>query len=69
MDRRPTHQDIATIACVSQVTVSLALRSHPRIPESTRKRIEAIARQIGYRPDPMLSSLVAYRNSVKDSSY
>jgi DNA-binding LacI/PurR family transcriptional regulator len=67
MHRRPTHQDIAAIARVSQVTVSLALRSHPRIPEATRKRIEEIALQIGYRPDPMLSSLVAYRHSARAS--
>ena len=69
MDRRPTHQDIATLACVSQVTVSLALRSNPRIPETTRLRIEAIARQIGYRPDPMLSSLAAYRRDVKGHAH
>jgi DNA-binding LacI/PurR family transcriptional regulator len=69
MERRPTHQDIALIAQVSQVTVSLALRSHPRIPESTRTRIETIARQIGYRPDPMLSSLVAYRRDVKGHAH
>jgi DNA-binding LacI/PurR family transcriptional regulator len=62
-------RDIAKIANVSGVTVSLALRKHSSIPQSTRERIEAIARQIGYRPDPALSALMAYRRGAKPSGY
>ena len=38
--RRKTLTDIARIAKVSHVTVSLALRAHPRIPATPRARIE-----------------------------
>jgi LacI family repressor for deo operon, udp, cdd, tsx, nupC, and nupG len=61
MAKLPTHADIAKVAGVSQATVSLALQAHPRIPPTTQQRIQAIARKIGYRPNPMLSALAAYR--------
>lgn len=67
--KRPTLRDIAEIAHVSHVTVSLALRKHPSIPTQTRERIEEIARQIGYHPDPALSALMVYRRGAKPSSY
>jgi DNA-binding LacI/PurR family transcriptional regulator len=69
MEKRPTMRDIAKIANVSVVTVSLALRKHSSIPASTRERIEAIGRQIGYRPDPALSALMVYRRGAKPSGY
>lgn len=61
--KRPTMKDIAAKAGVHQTTVSLALRNHPSIPEKTRNRIKKFADEMGYRPDPMLSSLIAYRKS------
>ena len=67
--KRPTLRDIAEIAKVSHVTVSLALRKDPRITMQTRERIEEIARQIGYRPDPALSALMIYRRGAKPSQY
>jgi len=67
--KRPTHRDIALIAGVSHVAVSLALRGHPSIPKGTRERIEKAARQIGYRPDPALQALMVYRRNAKPSSY
>ena len=67
--KRPTQRDIAKIAKVTHVTVSLALRGHCSIPKVTRDRIVAIAQQIGYRPDPALSALMLYRRSAKPSSY
>ena len=45
-------------------TVSLAMRNHPRLPEETRRRIQKIAEQLGYRPDPFLQALVAYRGKT-----
>jgi len=65
--KRPTLCDIAKIAKVSHVTVSLALRSHPRISQATRDRIQVIAREIGYRPDPVLAALMVYRHGTKPS--
>jgi LacI family transcriptional regulator len=58
---RPTIRDIARKAGCHYSTVSLALRDHPRIPAQTKERIQAIARQLGYRADAMLSALCAYR--------
>lgn len=53
--------EIAKSAGVHVTTVSLALRNHPSLPETTRQRLQALAAKMGYRPDPALSSLVAYR--------
>jgi len=58
---RVTQMDIARVAGVHNTTVSLALRNSPAIPEGTRKRIQALAEQMGYHPDPVLRALVAYR--------
>ncbi len=52
-------QDVARLAGVSRMTVSYALRSHPAIPAATRERVLEAAREIGYRPNPLVSSLMA----------
>jgi DNA-binding LacI/PurR family transcriptional regulator len=56
-------QDVARAAGVHQTTVSLALRNDTRLPVATRTRIQALAKKIGYRPDPMLSALNFYRSA------
>lgn len=58
-------KDIAERAEVHQTTVSLALRNDPRIAEKTRLRIQKIAKEMGYVPDPVLNSLVAYRKNSR----
>jgi len=63
-ETRITLADIAAKAGVHVTTVSLALRNHPRLPESTRKRIQTLAQEMGYAPDPYLRALVAYRGRV-----
>lgn len=62
--KRVTLQDVAEAAGVSRMSVSLALRNHPKLPEATRLRIQVIAEQMTYRPDPALSALVAYRHEA-----
>ncbi len=59
---RVTQTDVARAAGVHNTTVSLALRNCPALPEETRHRIQAIAKDMGYCPDPVLQALVAYRN-------
>lgn len=59
-------KDVAKVAGVHQTTVSLALRNHPSLPKSTRERIQKLANEMGYRPDPALSALVAYRQATKN---
>jgi transcriptional regulator with XRE-family HTH domain len=46
--RRPTISDIAREAGVSKVSVSYALNGQPGVSEATRKRILAIADQLGF---------------------
>jgi LacI family transcriptional regulator/LacI family repressor for deo operon, udp, cdd, tsx, nupC, and nupG len=66
---RTTQDDVARAAGVHRTTVSLALRRHPRIPSETQERVLRIADELGYRPDPMLSSLVAYRTQKRPAVY
>lgn len=58
-------QDIARKAGVARSTVSMALRNHPSIPKRTCERIQAIARKMGYRPNPLVSALMANLRSSK----
>lgn len=64
---RVSLRDIAKKVGVSHVTVSLALRGHPRISEKTRTLIQKTADQLGYRPDPMLAALANYRRSKSEA--
>lgn len=67
--RRVTLADIARRAGVHVTTVSLALRDHPRIPETTKERIKELAREMGYTPDPLLSALASYRTGKQTPRY
>ena len=50
-------KDIAQRAGVSVMTVSKALRDLPDVAESTRQRIQALAREMGYVPDSVARGL------------
>ncbi len=69
MERRPTQADVAKAAGVHRATVSLVFRNHPSIPEPTRQKVLAAAQKIGYSPDPMLSSLAAYRSRIRPKAF
>lgn len=58
-NKRPTMDTVAKEAGVSVMTVSRALRNLAVVPEATRQRIHEVARQVGYRPNPMISTLMA----------
>ncbi|MGN6273875.1 MAG: LacI family DNA-binding transcriptional regulator [Protaetiibacter sp.] len=64
--RRPTQIDVARAAGVSQATVSSVLRdpSKPvnRIPEATRDRVIAAAKELGYSPNAAAQRLVGGRS-------
>ncbi|MDQ8193919.1 LacI family DNA-binding transcriptional regulator [Coraliomargarita sp. SDUM461004] len=51
-------QKIANELGVSKMTVSLALRKHPKIPEATRIKIAEKAKEMGYLPNPDVSKLM-----------
>lgn len=65
---RVSLRDVARAVGVSHMAVSLALRDDPRVSEARRREIRAKAEQLGYRPDPMLSSLAAYRNTRRSTT-
>lgn len=52
--------DVAEMAGVSRTTVSLALRNNPKISPAVRMRVRTAARQLGYRPNPLVNAHMAY---------
>lgn len=60
--------DVARALGVHQTTVSLALRNHRSIPPATRERVQAMADKMGYRPNPLVSALIAERKSGRITS-
>lgn len=62
-----TLADIGKKIGVSTATVSMALRDNPRISRDTRARVKKTAKSLGYRPDPLLSALVARKNRDRTS--
>ncbi len=66
---RVSLRDVGRVAGVSHVTVSLALRNHPDVSPTTRKRIQELAASLGYRPDPMLRALAEYRRTKEKARH
>lgn len=44
----------------------MALRNHPRIPETTRRRVQSAARKLGYKPDAKIAELMAQVRSSRN---
>src|SRR4051812_9774003 len=65
----PTMKTIAAEVGVSVMTVSLALRNHPRISRATRQRVQTVATRLGYRSNPMVASLMTQIRSSRPISY
>lgn len=57
--KRPTIRDLAGRLRVSHTTVSLALRNNSSIPLRTRKRVQAMARKMGYQSNLLVSALLS----------
>jgi len=68
-ERRPNMQQIGQAAGVSKSAVSLAMRNDPRIPESTRLRIQTIAREMGYRRNPVVDSLMTQLRAGRQPTF
>lgn len=69
MSSRITIRQIAACAGMHFTTVALALRDSPKINIATRNRLQKLAAEMGYRPDPMLSALQAYKRTVRRPHY
>lgn len=59
-DSGVTLRDVAKAAGVGMATASRALRNQP-VAEKTRKKVKAVAKRLGYLPDPRISSFIEYR--------
>lgn len=57
--RCSTLEDIAKDVGLSRAAVSMALRGDRSIPAGTRERIEQAALRLGYRPNPLVASLMS----------
>lgn len=68
-EQRVTIRDIAKKTGLHFTTVSLGLRNSPRLNAATRAKIQKQALKMGYRPDPMLAALNAYRQSKSKPQY
>jgi DNA-binding LacI/PurR family transcriptional regulator len=56
---------IAEAAGVSHMTVSLALRNSGRIASETREKIQRVARDLGYKPNPLVSAWMTHRRTSR----
>ena len=59
-----TLREIASAAGVSVMTVSRALRNQSNLSPETRARVQRIAEELGYRPNPLVSALMSYRRAA-----
>ena len=64
----PNQRDIAHSMGVSQVAVSLALRGDRSVSAGLRKRVRAMAKQMGYRPNPYVSTLMSHIRSGRKAT-
>ncbi|WP_157772297.1 LacI family DNA-binding transcriptional regulator [Lacunisphaera limnophila] len=64
-----TQKDVARDTGLSQTAVSLALRNSPEVSTSTIRLVRAAAKRLHYRPDPMISALMAQRHRRHKSTF
>ena len=64
----PNQRAIAQAVGVSQSAVSLALRGDPSVSSDLKKRVRAAAKQLGYRPNPYVSTLMSHIRSTRKLS-
>jgi DNA-binding LacI/PurR family transcriptional regulator len=60
---RLTLKDVAARLGISKATVCLALKGDQRVSKATVQKVEMAVKEMGYRPDPMLSALSRYAKS------
>ncbi|MEZ0296885.1 MAG: LacI family DNA-binding transcriptional regulator [Candidatus Methylacidiphilales bacterium] len=58
-----TQNEIARRAGVTQATVSMALRNHPAVSKETLELVHRVAKELDYRPNPLVSSLMTHIRS------
>lgn len=63
-DRGPAMRDVAAAAGVSAQTVSRVLNEHPNVQDSTRRRVQAVIDELGYRRNNTARALVTGRSKT-----
>ncbi|MBN2413203.1 LacI family DNA-binding transcriptional regulator [candidate division KSB1 bacterium] len=61
-NKKVTLKHIAKLMGMTPATISKALRDSDDISETTRKKVKALAEELGYRPNLMARSLVSQRS-------
>ena len=62
--RRPSSQDVARLAGVSQAAVSRAFTPKASISPAKRERVLDAARELGYRPNALPRMLITHRSNL-----
>jgi LacI family transcriptional regulator len=62
--KKVTLRDVAAKLGLSAMTVSLALRDHPRISAETKQRIRVAMDKLGYRPNPVARALATGKSNL-----
>ena len=65
MDSTPSLRDIAVRTGVTIMSVSRALRGSPQVSAAKRDEILRVAKELGYRPDPQVTRLMALLRTSK----
>lgn len=65
----PSLRSLARQLGISAATVSLALRDSAHVGPATKKRIVQAARRAGYRPNPLVGSLMASLRRASHASF
>jgi LacI family transcriptional regulator len=61
-------KDVAAAAGLSLATVSYAMRNSPMVAKATAKRVQALAKQMGYAPSPAMGALAEYKRRTGAAS-
>jgi LacI family transcriptional regulator len=64
-----SHQHIAAACGLSRATVSRALRNDPRLRPETIARVKQVATRLGYRPNPLVSTLMEHIRTARPVSF
>ncbi len=56
----PSFEEIANAANVSKMSVSRALSGSKGVSKATRQRIKELAKKMGYRPNPLIDTLMTH---------
>ncbi|MGE9294309.1 MAG: LacI family DNA-binding transcriptional regulator [Puniceicoccales bacterium] len=68
MPQRISLSDIARESGYSRAAVSYALRNDSNISKKAREHIQAVAKRMGYRPDPAIAKLMLRLNGERKQS-